>query len=101
MARRCLYYPFIHFRDEGWLKLSALYWDDVTRIVPRAYVPRDNREVRALEDAGVVKRVDPGAYEQPVGDLFELRPPSRWQSPVPASAWRRCRTGSRAALRRC
>jgi hypothetical protein len=72
MARRCLYYPFIHFRDEGWLKLSALYWDDVTRIVPRSYEPRDNREVRALEDAGVVKRVDPSAYEQPVGDLFTV-----------------------------
>jgi hypothetical protein len=32
MARRCLYYPFIHFRDEAWLKLGALYWDDVSRI---------------------------------------------------------------------
>ena len=72
MARRCLYYPFIHFRDEAWLKLSALYWDDVTRIVPRAYTPRDNREVRALEDAGVLKRVDPSSYEQPVGDLFKV-----------------------------
>ncbi len=72
MARRCLYYPFIHFRDDAWLKLSALYWDDVTRIVPRAYTPRDNREVRALEDAGVLKRVDPSSYEQPVGSLFTV-----------------------------
>ena len=72
MARRCLYYPFIHFRDEAWLKLSALYWDDVTRIVPRSYAPRDTREVRTLEDAGVLKRVDPSSYEQPVGDLFKV-----------------------------
>jgi len=72
MARRCLYYPFIHFRDEAWLKLSALYWDDVTRIVPRDYRPRDSRDVRALEDAGVVKRVDPSAYEAPVGELFRV-----------------------------
>ncbi len=72
MARRCLYYPFIHFRDQAWLKLSALYWDDVTRIVPRSYAPRDDREVRALEEAEVVKRVDPGAYEAPVARLFEL-----------------------------
>ena len=72
MARRCLYYPFIHFRDEAWLKLSALYWDDVTRIVPRAYKPRDSREVRSLEDAGVLKRVDPSAYEEPVGELFKV-----------------------------
>lgn len=71
MARRCLYYPFIHFRDEGWLKLSALYWDDVSRIVPRAYVPRDPREVRLLEDAGVVRRIDPTVYEPAVRGLFE------------------------------
>lgn len=72
MARRCLYYPFIHFRDEAWLKLSALYWDDVTRIVPRAYTPRDSRDVRTLEEAGVLKRVDPSRYEQPVGELFTV-----------------------------
>jgi Family of unknown function (DUF6236) len=72
MARRCLYYPFIHFRDEAWLKLSALYWDDVTRIVPRFYAPRDTRDVRALEDAGVLKRVDPSNYEAPVGELFTV-----------------------------
>jgi hypothetical protein len=72
MTRRCLYYPFIHFRDEAWLKLSALYWDDVTRIVPQAYTPRDTRDVRALEDAGVLKRVDPSRYEQPVGELFSV-----------------------------
>ncbi len=70
MARRCLYYPFIHFRDEGWLKLSSLFWDDVSRIVPRSYTPRDSREIRTLEDAGVVRRVDPGAYEPAVSQLF-------------------------------
>jgi hypothetical protein len=72
MARRCLYYPFIHVRDEAWLKLSALYWDDMTRIVPKSYTPRDTRDVRALEDAGVLKRIDPAKYEEPVGELFRL-----------------------------
>jgi Family of unknown function (DUF6236) len=72
MARRCLYYPFIHVRDEAWLKLSALYWDDMTRIVPRSYTPRDTRDVRALEEAGVLKRIDPANYEEPVGELFSL-----------------------------
>jgi hypothetical protein len=72
MARRCLYYPFIHVRDEAWLKLSALYWDDMTRIVPKSYTPRDTRDVRALEDAGVLKRIDPAKYEEPVGELFSL-----------------------------
>lgn len=72
MARRCLYYPFIHFRDEAWLKLSALYWDDVTRIVPRTYATRDSRDVKTLEDAGVLKRIDPAAYEAQVSRLFSL-----------------------------
>ncbi|HEX2874415.1 MAG TPA: DUF6236 family protein [Polyangiaceae bacterium] len=72
MARRCLYYPFIHVRDEAWLKLSALYWDDMSRIVPRSYTPRDTRDVRALEEAGVLKRVDPASYEEPVSELFAL-----------------------------
>jgi hypothetical protein len=71
MARRCLYYPFIHFRDSAWLKLSSLYWDDVTRIVPKSYVTRDSREVRALEDAGVLRRADPSPYEAAVTELFE------------------------------
>ena len=72
MARRCLYYPFIHVRDEAWLKLSALYWDDMTRIVPKSYTPRDTRDVRVLEDAGVLKRIDPASYEEPVSELFAL-----------------------------
>lgn len=70
MARRCLYYPFIHFRDEAWLKLSALYWDDVSRIVPPGYAPRDSREVLALEASEVVRRVDPSAYERKVSRAF-------------------------------
>jgi hypothetical protein len=32
-----LYYPFIHFRDESWLKLTSLYWDRMGRIVPEGY----------------------------------------------------------------
>jgi len=30
-----LYYPFIHFKDDSWLTLSALYWDRMARIVPK------------------------------------------------------------------
>jgi hypothetical protein len=45
-----LYYPFIHFKDDRWLKLSALYWDRMGRIVPRAYKTEDSETVRALGD---------------------------------------------------
>ncbi len=42
-----LYYPFIHFKDEGWLKLTALYWDGMKRIVPSGARLRDSDEVNA------------------------------------------------------
>jgi hypothetical protein len=49
-----LYYPLIHFKDENWLKLTALYWDRMGRIVPRGFQPRDTDTVRQLEEHGYV-----------------------------------------------
>lgn len=45
---QALYYPFIHFKDDSWLKLTALYWDKVARIVPDDYVTDDSDTVKAL-----------------------------------------------------
>lgn len=45
---QALYYPFIHFKDDRWLKLSALYWDKVARIVPHDYATDDSATVKAL-----------------------------------------------------
>jgi len=45
-----LYYPFIHFKSDAWLKLSALYWDRMARIVPHSYETEDSDTVRALGD---------------------------------------------------
>jgi hypothetical protein len=45
-----LYYPYIHFRDEGWLKVAALYWPKMARIVPSGYPVRDSDTVQALKD---------------------------------------------------
>jgi hypothetical protein len=45
---RALYHPFIHFKDDGWLKLAALYWDRMGRIVPDGYQTEDSQTVRAL-----------------------------------------------------
>ena len=39
-----LYYPFIHFKNEDWLKASALYWDKMGRIVPYGYEIRNDTE---------------------------------------------------------
>jgi hypothetical protein len=54
-----LYYPFIHFRDEGWLKLSALYWDGMRRIVPAGAQVHDSDEVKRLVDAEFIQNKSP------------------------------------------
>ena len=45
---QALYYPFIHFKDDRWIKLTSLYWDSVGRIVPHDYVTEDSETVKAL-----------------------------------------------------
>jgi Family of unknown function (DUF6236) len=54
-----LYYPFIHFKDEGWLKASALYWDGMKRMVPAQVALHDSDEIKVLEDAGYVQNESP------------------------------------------
>ncbi len=68
-----LYYPFIHFRDEGWLKLTALYWDGMRRIVPVGASVNDSDEVRRLVDAGFIRNKIPlDAAFQIAGPFREL-----------------------------
>lgn len=45
-----LYFPYIHFRDDSWVKVAALYWPKMVRIVPIGYPTRDSETVRALSD---------------------------------------------------
>lgn len=37
-----LYHPHIHFRSDSWIKVAALYWTKMARIVPPEYVPHDS-----------------------------------------------------------
>jgi hypothetical protein len=55
-----LYFPYMHFRDEAWLKLSMLYWDRMARISPEGYSGGDSRTVRELVDAEYVRNISPG-----------------------------------------
>jgi hypothetical protein len=67
-----LYYPFIRFKDDAWLKLTALYWDQMARIVPNAYgQPHDSPTVEALAgDLGFIRNVKPGAEAVELGGQF-------------------------------
>ena len=60
-AFRGLYYPYIHFQDEGWLKTAALYWDSMGRIVSidTPLDDGDSDEVKRLIDAGFVENQPP------------------------------------------
>ena len=67
-SNRALYYPFIHFKDERWLKLSALYWDVMGRIVPKTYTREDNEVVRAL--GSYIENLHPGWVRPDFGRRF-------------------------------
>jgi hypothetical protein len=55
-----LYYPYIHFKDEQWLRIAALYWARMARIVPDDYPLRDSEDVRRLAgELGFVKNLAP------------------------------------------
>jgi len=66
-----LYYPFIHFKDEAWLKLTALYWDKMARIVPQGYQLHDSDTVKQLaEELDFIRNYPPAGETVGVGEKF-------------------------------
>jgi hypothetical protein len=66
-----LYYPYIHFRDDAWLKVAALYWPRISRIVPTDYPVRDSETVRRLAgELDLVHNYSPDDAAIKVGRLF-------------------------------
>lgn len=66
-----LYYPFVHFRDEVWVKGMSLFWDGFARIVPgRDYPIRDGDDIRRLYDAGVVRNIYPAEARLEAGRIL-------------------------------
>jgi hypothetical protein len=61
MAERfALYYPWINIRSDEWIKLAALYWNRIGRIVPPGYPTRDSPTVEALiADCDLIADLDP------------------------------------------
>ncbi|WP_306364026.1 DUF6236 family protein [Nocardia sp. CC227C] len=48
MSQIALYYPWMRFRNENWLKLALLTWDHVARIRPRSASDTDSDAVARL-----------------------------------------------------
>jgi hypothetical protein len=65
-----LYYPFIHFRDESWLKSTSLYWDRMGRIVPSDYQLRDSDTVQELSDGGYIANYHPSREQETSARAF-------------------------------
>ena len=74
---QALYYPYTHFKDERWLKLAALYWDKVARIVPFDYATDDSAAVKALSPCIDIVRPDwaPADFAQNFVDFVALYGP--------------------------
>lgn len=68
-SHRALYYPFIHFKDDRWLKLSALYWDSIARVVPKTYRTDDSAVVKALS-GDYIKTLRPTLVRAECGRTF-------------------------------
>ncbi len=66
-----LYYPFIHFKDEAWLKLTVLYWDKMARIVPQGYQLDDSDVVKQLAaELDFIRNYAPAGETVEVGEKF-------------------------------
>jgi hypothetical protein len=72
-ANTGLYYPYIQFKSDAWLKLTALYWDNMARIVPDRFPLADSDDVKKLvyEDGYVLQRSPKPLELEAVGRSFE------------------------------
>src|SRR5437867_153431 len=67
-----LYYPNIAFPSDSWIKLAALYWNKLGRIVPPGYQLHDSYTVQRLEgELGFIENFKPSGNDTfEVGELF-------------------------------
>jgi Family of unknown function (DUF6236) len=81
---RALYYPYIHFKDETWVKAAALYWDQLGRIVPYGgYQLEDTAAIQRLRGAGFVTEFVPRGSETAVSAAFQQLI-DEWKAPLKA-----------------
>lgn len=72
MQRIGLYYPYVHFRKESWIKAAALYWPGLARVIPRGFPVSDPDLVKALRDGldNFLTDVDPREAAAAVAPAF-------------------------------
>jgi hypothetical protein len=71
MPKMSVYYPYIHIRDERWLKVAALYWPRMVRIVSPVYPTRNSQLVEILRDElGFILDLPPDTAARDVAEPF-------------------------------
>jgi hypothetical protein len=66
-----LYYPYIHIRDDAWLKAAALYWPKIARLTPSGYPKYDSEAARRLSgELDFIINIEPRQYPSSVADEF-------------------------------
>ena len=71
LPRFGLYYPYVHFREERWLKMAALYWPRLARIVAPGFTVHDSEMVRRLaEELDFTIDLNPGPAISSVAPAF-------------------------------
>ncbi len=56
--QQALYYPYVHFRDPHWMKVTALYWDGILRMKP-PFMEKEDLERRDDPLVQELKQGDP------------------------------------------
>ncbi len=107
--KTALYYPHIHFRSRDWLRTALLYYDHLSRIIPRGlevdsrnyyreFLPNPDPlldDIRALADSGFLIEDEPECYVAKIADGFfdfamqHLQDPGQRASLLPQLASRR------------
>ena len=57
IEKNVLYYPTIEIINTKWIRTALCIWDNVYRIVPPRYTPKDCDEVKYLIDQGLVHNI--------------------------------------------
>ena len=66
-----LYYPYTHFRDSAWLKMAALYWPKMARIMPHHFPLNDGAVTQALiDELDFVINLSPGSAAPEASQIF-------------------------------
>ncbi|MCT4123975.1 DUF6236 family protein [Elizabethkingia anophelis] len=59
-----LYYPHINLTNKNWIKHALLFWENISRIVPRSVEPSDNEDIIRIKlESDFIKDYNPKPWD--------------------------------------